>query len=358
MSFYVHRTMHPAIESIFLLNQFANNHSPDTFKIKFHQTYGIPLETLSALFDDIASIYQSITSNLTACETTIQSLFETLDPDASDTNFIGSAFIPIALDGNLQEHFLNFNVLDTPSKKRYVLDLFSLLPHEIDFTLNSSYDVFQCVEEFIHSIPLRYGFMKIFYEFEDFYTQMITLLDQVTLLMAPYQEIFDKLFHTYLSDVFDTIEQEGAVGLKKYIPFDLSDEEDYHIYPYFFNSNSATLTRSYSGINHIFIGFSFIPISACVKTYSCDETQLLSFLKCISDKSKLEILKLLRHNKLYATELADKLGITSATISHHMNALAKLNLISVEKDNNKIYYLLNTDTVGSYLMKLNNLLDL
>ena len=63
--------------------------------------------------------------------------------------------------------------------------------------------------------------------------------------------------------------------------------------------------------------------------------------KCFSDKSKIEILMCLKDNSLYGLEIANKIGLTPATVSHHMNTLATIGLVLVEKRDGKIYYRLS-----------------
>ena len=47
--------------------------------------------------------------------------------------------------------------------------------------------------------------------------------------------------------------------------------------------------------------------------------------------------------------IAEHLGLTTATVSHHMSALLEANLISLEQKNGKIYYHINKDTLSQYI---------
>ncbi|MDY4950804.1 MAG: helix-turn-helix domain-containing protein [Clostridium cadaveris] len=49
------------------------------------------------------------------------------------------------------------------------------------------------------------------------------------------------------------------------------------------------------------------------------------------------------------------LNLTNATVSYHMSALANLQLILVDKDNNKVFYTLNKNKLKEYLTTLENL---
>ncbi|MEY8517435.1 winged helix-turn-helix domain-containing protein [Lachnospiraceae bacterium 29-84] len=72
-------------------------------------------------------------------------------------------------------------------------------------------------------------------------------------------------------------------------------------------------------------------------------------LKLLGDKSKFEILSYLRDKEAYGSELAKRLKLTTATISHHMNTLLEAGLIEVKRIENRLYYSANKDTLGEIL---------
>ncbi len=74
-----------------------------------------------------------------------------------------------------------------------------------------------------------------------------------------------------------------------------------------------------------------------------------SLLKILSDESKLEILSLLKERRYYGGELAKKLNLTTATISHHMTILVSNGLVTVNKEMNRIYYELNVEIIQRLL---------
>lgn len=65
---------------------------------------------------------------------------------------------------------------------------------------------------------------------------------------------------------------------------------------------------------------------------------LLKSLKALSDKSKYDILLFVKEKPSYGSEIAKQFSLTTATVSHHMNKLLGLGLISVEQRDGKVYY--------------------
>lgn len=83
-----------------------------------------------------------------------------------------------------------------------------------------------------------------------------------------------------------------------------------------------------------------------------DDIEYDSCLKHLADKSRFAILQELHQGPRYGGELAKKLNLTTATVSHHMGLLFEANLITIERRENKVYYHLNhvvIDKVVAYL---------
>lgn len=83
-------------------------------------------------------------------------------------------------------------------------------------------------------------------------------------------------------------------------------------------------------------------------TLKTDPTQ---YLKLLSDKSKLDILTMIKDERAYGAELARRMNLTNATISHHMSALLDAGFVRLEKENTRLYYSSNKE-------KLKELLDI
>lgn len=64
--------------------------------------------------------------------------------------------------------------------------------------------------------------------------------------------------------------------------------------------------------------------------------------KALNDKTRREILQMLKDNKLTAGEIADQFDISKPSISHHLDLLKRAGLVSAEKKGQFIYYTINT----------------
>ncbi len=96
--------------------------------------------------------------------------------------------------------------------------------------------------------------------------------------------------------------------------------------------------------------------SLSYKPSEVDGEKLNTVLKLLSDKSKFEILKLIKDKPAYGFKIASALNLSTSTISYHMNGLISADLIKLEKDANKIYYSMNKEAISQFLEDIRTLL--
>ncbi|MEW9093786.1 MAG: winged helix-turn-helix domain-containing protein [Clostridiaceae bacterium] len=84
--------------------------------------------------------------------------------------------------------------------------------------------------------------------------------------------------------------------------------------------------------------------------------ELVLKLKALSDKSKLEIISLLKDGSKYSLEIAEALKLTPATVSYHMSSLVEFSMVVVEKKQGRVYYHLNKIGLKNFIDELNSTL--
>jgi DNA-binding transcriptional ArsR family regulator len=68
---------------------------------------------------------------------------------------------------------------------------------------------------------------------------------------------------------------------------------------------------------------------------------LLRFGRAFADPMRIRILALLASRSMFGQELAEALGVTTPTISHHISLLKRIGLINVRRENSYRHYELN-----------------
>ena len=80
-------------------------------------------------------------------------------------------------------------------------------------------------------------------------------------------------------------------------------------------------------------------------------------LHMMTDKTKLDILRRLAQRSWYGAELAEALGLSGATVSHHMGQLLSQSLVRIESVGNRLYYHLCRELAKELIDQLAALLD-
>ncbi len=71
--------------------------------------------------------------------------------------------------------------------------------------------------------------------------------------------------------------------------------------------------------------------------------------KALNDKTRRDILELLREKDMSAGEIVERFAISGPSISHHLDLLKQADLVRTTKDGQYIYYALNTTVVDDIM---------
>ena len=82
------------------------------------------------------------------------------------------------------------------------------------------------------------------------------------------------------------------------------------------------------------------------------ETEALQLFKCLSDKSRLQILKSLAIEDMYVERLAERLDLTPPTISFHLKKLVEAGAVTSYKSQYYTMYALQEETFRPSMLSL------
>jgi DNA-binding transcriptional ArsR family regulator len=74
-----------------------------------------------------------------------------------------------------------------------------------------------------------------------------------------------------------------------------------------------------------------------------------SVFKAIADPNRRKILKMLKRRDLSVSDIQKHFDFTGATLSHHLDALKRANLVVTERRGQFIFYSLNTSVLEEVL---------
>lgn len=82
------------------------------------------------------------------------------------------------------------------------------------------------------------------------------------------------------------------------------------------------------------------------------ESEAISLFKCLSDKSRLQILKSLAVEDMYVERLAERLGLTASTVSFHLKKLADAGAVTSSKNQYYTMYSLNREIFETTILEI------
>ncbi len=163
-------------------------------------------------------------------------------------------------------------------------------------------------------------------------------------LVKRYLPVYKQVLDTYKNAIegFETYVSQG-VGAdgKRFLNRVVRDaieleSENISVGILFFRSRSLTCVTIDDKLR-VFIGTEY---EDTVKQALGGEDISMLIFKNLADKTRFQILNLLKSGDLYGQEIAEKVGITLATVSYHMSFLLAANLVRLEKIGQKGYYTL------------------
>ena len=82
------------------------------------------------------------------------------------------------------------------------------------------------------------------------------------------------------------------------------------------------------------------------------EAEAIRLFKCLSDKSRLQILKSLAIEDMYVERLAERLGITAPTVSFHLKKLADAGAVTSYKSQYYMMYSLKKEIFETSILEI------
>lgn len=161
-----------------------------------------------------------------------------------------------------------------------------------------------------------------------------------------YEELKKKYWKAYkefVQWVDKKLSEQGIGFIDEYLSFiNLKQYDEVHL-----NYSIFDLLSSHNfgdGSIHIFIGLIFKRYVEEEKDKK-DIDKHLNIYKVISDKTRFDIIKILIKKESYGQEIAEHLGISTATVSYHMDFLFGASLVTMQRKSRRLYYSVNKEQI-------------
>lgn len=268
--------------------------------------------------------------------------------------FVNPDLLRVSKD--LDEYILNLRKKNDPEIR---LDIYKTLGFD-DFIQNKRRPPIDLIvkkldKEDFHS-DIKWFILSLINNPIEYIERFIGLIDEYLPIYKEIKDDFKEEYNNFVKWIDKNISSQGIDFIERHLEFlNLNLYSEVYLNYSLFDLLSS---HSYSdGSVSIFIGIMF-------KNYveeqmnKEDIDKHLVVYKVFSDKTRFEIIKLLIEEESYGQEIAEKLGITTATVSYHMDYLMGASLIVTKRKSRRLYFTINKDQVKQSITFLQKELNL
>ncbi|MCM1388473.1 MAG: helix-turn-helix domain-containing protein [Bacillus sp. (in: Bacteria)] len=215
----------------------------------------------------------------------------------------------------------------------------------------------------------KWKLQEIFCDRKEHQEKILSLLDKAVFILRSFHTELEELtmqFYSYWNAVLQ--EQSITAYLHENAVLELGENPlGFRLSPSIIDCNCITMNlnpendgKTYTAPDNYIIGILFGSDFPIRQNRTQDEKNYADYaaqvLKLLSDKSKFEILTYIRDKASYGSELAKHLHLTTPTVSHHMTALISAELVTIKREENRVYYLSNKKKIDEVLRYCNQIL--
>lgn len=219
---------------------------------------------------------------------------------------------------------------------------------------NESLDLIGKIDDIQCTDEERWQLLKVLKDFPKYLDKLFHILDKIVVELKKYSKELEKFQNEFISYWTEYLKENNIYDvIKRFSTMDFDEFEEKPLYmaSQFFSCYNITIQGiedHYRDFYKFIIGFVFYG-DFDLNSNEISKEMICSGLKLLGDPSKYELLQTIKHKNAYGQELAKELNLTTATISHHVNALFSMGFIKMNKGENRIYYEMNKETIEKFL---------
>jgi len=344
-------------EAYMLLYQWINYDNFDELRDKYQELYRDDLDNFNYKFNLIIEIYRYVIGKIKTDRERIEYYFK-------ERNVQNCTFAALALlmdMGYLQNDIPSYEERIKPlSLADRVYQYAAIINGEEaantpNGELSDESGLIAFLEASAFDSQTKWEAVKIFSRQEAYYNEVAGILAEVMeLLRSKYTREINELsmsFYNYWSSCQENSDIIEAIRDRLKISWKLSDAGQLLV-PVIFSpiGVSIAMNGTEAGRKDIIrIGIMLDNRFVFLYNRSMSKEDVVEIGKLLSDKSKLDILELVSQRPCYGKELANALGLSTATISYHVNALLKAGCLKAEVMSNKVYYSIDNEKLSAYM---------
>lgn len=129
---------------------------------------------------------------------------------------------------------------------------------------------------------------------------------------------------------------------------------DFYLSAVAYNSGSMRIGRRKEDRSTLMVGLLLLPLMEYSRKENFSRERIIEQAKAIGDNNRAKIIAILSDRPHFVKELAEKMGLSPASLSHHLAILNEAGFLQANMDERKTYYRLRPvsfKSLGSYLIR-------
>lgn len=225
---------------------------------------------------------------------------------------------------------------DSERKLAELSMLYAILPYEsYPLRPDNIPDLYDVIEKDLTDDKEKWGFLRLAHKVEVYLAELLQLLAPVAGMLKEKADSIEPIVLGSVENLQRKIEINSSY-LKDRFNISPTEDKPLVVSSYFMRYGEITYLQTPER-QYLEVGVLCDEILENSKDRITDEL-ILEGLKVLGDKRRLAIMCLLKERPHYGQELAEKLSLTPATISHHINQLINVRFIVIEHDGTKLIY--------------------
>ncbi|WBW96681.1 ArsR/SmtB family transcription factor [Oceanirhabdus sp. W0125-5] len=196
----------------------------------------------------------------------------------------------------------------------------------------------------------KWGILEVCWDVKGFFIKCSEFLRETRKILENKLQFFDEKGRQWGKELKNRIDNEGFKIIKSVLD-DFSEEEYNNIFvsPRIIDSYAIDWNHINNGEEiYFYIGENFEFLNDKFGLES-DKKWVQTVLKNLSESSRLQIMTLLKEKPRYGVELAEKLQLTNATVTHHSTILNFIKLIDDTRIDNRTYFKIRKSSIDKFI---------
>lgn len=324
----VHDTLHWRMEGAMFLSAVVAGDDPPTDMEEMARKQPERAGEIEAMFASSIALHAAVAARVDAADPDLRLLFG----DVQECNNPAWMLFMPQLEGKPGDRLAGFKIFfDEIDEDAAFADEAALVDYIVRCDL---------------SYEIKGRLLLLCAEYERFEARLLAQVDRAADTLREHAALYEAEVAGAVRFMRETVEARGLEGLlaEAKVPIRLEESDAYDLYPHLAYVNSIRMIEG-----DMFLGVHYMDLGALKGWDVGTPDQVQEALRVLGDRTKFDIVRMLGEETLYGGELAARLGLSAATISHHIMQLTSARLLTIVKEGTRVYYRTDKDMLAAYL---------